>query len=276
MALELWYSPVTGLRRKGTTFPELHDVFIENITTKFIFEPLGCCEGSASTLFVNSQIKEKDFDVLGVREQNEIIGYVHKNTVDAGDGRLNVQQFQTGSIIADSTPISELPELLTKNGYVFVLTSNKISGIVTKADINKPIVRLYLFGIISLFELHLNYWINRHQRDEGWTSLISQSRLQKANELFENRQGKNIELTKLECLQLCDKRVILEKTEDFLTTFDYSRRFFERFLKDVEIIRNEIAHSQISIIDNVSWDTFVFTTKQIRKFLTKSEDLVVH
>ena len=44
--------------------------------------------------------------------------------------------------------------------FIYVLKGGSIEGIVTRADINKPIVRIYLFGLISLCELHLNYWIN--------------------------------------------------------------------------------------------------------------------
>jgi hypothetical protein len=61
--------------------------------------------------------------------------------------------------VSDSTPISKLLTILKVKGFVFVISEDNIRGIVTRADINKPVVRIYLFGNISLFELHLNYWI---------------------------------------------------------------------------------------------------------------------
>ena len=56
--------------------------------------------------------------------------------------------------------------------------------------------------------------------------------------------------------------------------FEYSKRRFERILKDVEKIRNELAHSQVSIIDNLEWRTFVDTIQEVKLFLELSETKV--
>ncbi|RLF30524.1 MAG: hypothetical protein DRM98_06605 [Thermoplasmata archaeon] len=60
----------------------------------------------------------------------------------------------------------------------------------------------------------------------------------------------NQDLSLLEYLQYCDKRDILKKSEGFLEKFDISKKQFYTFVKHVENIRNELAHSQRSIISN--------------------------
>jgi predicted transcriptional regulator len=271
MGLQLWYSPITGITRKGTTFSELQDIFIANITTKFIFEPIACCEIYDSAQEVKNLMNQRDFDILGVRRDDVVIGYIRKEDLENDSVEKYLLQFDTSNLISDSTPIAELLGLLSKQGFIFVLKNNKVEGIVAKADVNKPIVRIYLFGIISLFELHLNYWIVKYYGIEGWKNQFIKNRLETAERIFNERQGQNLELTLLECLQICDKREILKQTEGFCKTFGFSKSKFENLLKDVEKIRNEIAHSQSSIIANLEWKRFVSTIDEVKLFLTKSE-----
>ena len=275
MGFQLWISPNTGIRRKGTTFKELQNIFIDNITTRLIYEPIYCCRISDYAPDVKHTLIERDFDVIGVVNNDEsVFGYV----IGAELGENTIDQFlrkiELENIIADSTPILELLNVLSIKPYSFVIQKNNIVGIVTRADINKPIVRIYLFGIISLFELHLNFWITEHYQDELWQTKIKENRLKDAIAIFEKRKGKNDELTLLECTQLCDKREILNNTEIFRTVFNFSKNQFNRLLKDTEKIRNELAHSQNSIIANLEWERFVNTISTIETFLHQSENLV--
>lgn len=275
MGLALWYSSTTGIRRKGTTFSEIQDIFIDNITTKFIYEPLACCKDDDFANDVLDLMKIRDFDVLGVLKDGKTIGYLEKT--DLVDKNLieQIVPFSTDNIISDSTPMSDLLELLSKTGYVFILTKNEVTGIVTKADINKPIARIYLFGLISLFELHLNYWINKLYDIDNLDKLISHDRFQIALGLFEARKGQNLDLTILECLQFCDKKDILSNNREFLQKLCYSKTKFKGFLENAEKIRNELAHSQSSITANLTWESFILTINNIKQFLSKSEIEVV-
>lgn len=276
MGFELWYSKHTGIRRKGTTFSELQDIFINNITTKFIYESLACCRIYDNSFEVKRTLNACDFDVIGVIDNNDKkIGYIERAKIGDNEISSYLTTFSLNQIIAESTPISELFEILTDREFVFVLKKNEIDGIVTRADINKPIVRIYLFGIISLYEFHLNFWINKYHKNESWKKILKDERLNTADKLFQIRKGNNVQLTLLECLQFCDKRDILRNTERFIEKFEYqSKPKFKRLLKNIEKIRNELAHSQNSIISNLKWAVFVDSIKQIKYFLEKSENVI--
>jgi predicted transcriptional regulator len=275
MGYQLWISPQTGIRRKGTTFKELQTLFIDQITTKFIFEPIYSCNINDNGLIVKEQLEIKDFDIVGVLDDNKnIIGYAKKEELKDGLIIDSIRNFDLDLIITDSTPISYLPSLLIHTGFVFVTSINKIVGIVTIADLNKPVFRIYLFGIISLFEMHLNYWINNYYSDNSWSPTLTEQRLNKAKEFYKERVVKNLGLSLLECLQFCDKRDILKNTSEFNSVFNFSESEFEEFLKTVEKIRNELAHSQSSIISNLEWNTFTETISCIEKFLSESEQII--
>ena len=270
---KLWVSPVTGYRRKGTSFSALKNIFIDNVTAKSIFEPLDCYSPSAIAEDIKNTLKKKGFDVAGVKETEagEVIGYVVTDELKNGKLGKYVKAIKPGLLISDSTPISNIFGVLTSRNFVFILYGKSIVGIITKADINKPPVRIFLFGVISLFEMHLNWWINHFYSNKSWQDVISDSRIKDARAIYEERKGDNQDLSLLECLQFCDKRDILVKSDGFISKFHFSETLFDTFVTRVEKIRNELAHSQYSISSNIEWSVFVETIFHLENFLIGSD-----
>jgi hypothetical protein len=88
------------------------------------------------------------------------------------------------------------------------------------------------------------------------------------------RKGNNQDLSLLECLEFCDKRDILAKTKEFRDKFSVSRKSFDSFVKGMEKIRNELAHSQNSIISNIEWAEFINIVSNDETFLINSDNEV--
>jgi hypothetical protein len=278
MGYQLWVSPVTGYRRKGTRFTALKKIFIDNVTAKTIYEPLLCCPADSRAEHAKDALKTREFDVAGVKETEggEVIGYVITDELMAGEVKEYLKAIDPKLLISDSTPIPDIFTALTNRDFSFVLYGKHIIGIITKADVNKPPVRIYLFGMISLFEMHLNSWINHFYPGDSWENEISENRIKDARDIYEMRKGNNQDLSLLECLQFCDKRDLLAKSKDFRKDFDISRNKFDSFVKRVENIRNELAHSQNSIISNIEWPVFVETVSHLEDFLIRSDEKVEH
>lgn len=276
MGYELWYSEETKHSRRGTTFSEIQNIFINNITTDLIFESLACCKVNDNIDDVKNILAQRDFDTLGVIDSNNhTIGFILLSELENGEISDHTHSFPSDLLIKKNTPIDVLLELLVTNDFFYIINDNKqVEGIITKADINKPIVRIYLFGIISLFEMHLNYWINKKYPKESWFDMLPPERQEKAQEIYSLRKGKNTQLTLIESLQLCDKKIILFNTAPFLNQFDFSKTNFKSLLEKGEIIRNELAHSQNSIINNLTWENFVTTINSMKKFLDNSEKTI--
>jgi hypothetical protein len=275
MGYQLWLSPYTGLRRKGTTFKELEALFIDQITTKFIYEPLYSCHLHDESKHVKEELSHRDFDYSGVIDSDKrIIGFCIREELGEGPIEQFLRPFDLQVLISDSTALCKLFSVFNERPYAFVLAGNQVSGIVTVWDINKPVVRIYLFGIISLFELHLNYWIDALNPEGIWDKKIKPERLEDARKLLDLRKGNNNDLTLLECLQISDKKVILLNTPEFLDKFKFSRRKLEDVTSHIEVIRNEIAHSQNSIISNLAWAEFSEIVSAVEKFLKDSEEML--
>ncbi|MGR3177197.1 MAG: CBS domain-containing protein [Candidatus Anammoxibacter sp.] len=271
---QLGVSPVTGYRRKGTRFSSLKKIFIDDVTVESIFEPLHCYLANSIAEHAKKTLKSKGFDVAGVKktESGEVIGYVVTDELANGELRNYVKGIDLELLISDSTPIADIFTVLTNRDFAFVLYGKNITGIITKADINKPPVRIYLFGMISLFEMHLNSWINDFYPDNTWERKITDDKRRTcARDNFEKRKGNNQDLSFVECLQLCDKREILKESDDFIKKIDIPKKCFNTFAKRVEKIRNNLAHSQNSIIGDIKWDVFVETLSHLENFLKKSD-----
>ncbi|MGI3060635.1 CBS domain-containing protein [Vibrio alginolyticus] len=275
MGYQLWMSPITGYRRNGTRFSALKKIFIDSVTVRDIYEPLLCCRDNDPSGHVKETLMHRQFDTAGVIDENQkVIGYV--NTSDLKDGiieqyRLDITIEQ---IISDSTPLASLLNVLQESEFLYVNHGAKVVGIITKADLNKPPVRVYVFGMLSLFEMHLNSWIRYEYPNNSWQDKLSEQRLAKAEETYELRKRNNQDLSLIDCLQLADKRALLAKSEAFRERFDFSKKGFERFTRYVEQIRNEIAHSQDSIIASLPWGCFVEVLAEVDRFLTESDRLI--
>lgn len=276
MGYRLWVSPVTGYRRKGTRFSALRKIFVDNITAMNIYEPLLCCPADSRAEDASKALRVRDFDVAGVKETEggEVIGYVLTEELGAGLLKKYVRTITTDLVISDSTPIAGIFPILSERDFAFVLSGKHLSGIITKADINKPPVRIYLFGITSLFEMHLNVWVTHYYGEESWIDKVPKQRMDKAVEIYQLRKGKNQELSLMECLQLCDKRDLLAISSRFRSDFGFSRKGFDTLAKGVEKIRNELAHSQYSITAHIGWPALIGVLSTTEEFLMNSDEQV--
>lgn len=273
MGYQLWTSPITGYRRRGTRFDSVKQLFMENITAQCIYEPLLSCPLNSESNQAKEALVVRDFDVAGVKENEEgpVLGYVVTKDIGEGEFKNYVTPIGIDVVVSDSTPVANIVNILDGNEFAFVIAGNQITGIITKADINKPPVRIYIFGTISLLEMHLNLWISHYFPNDIWTNRIPEDRMAIANGVYNNRKGNNQELSLLECLQFCDKKELLSMSDGFLSVFDFSKNAFQKFLRRAEGIRNGLAHSQNSIISNLEWNQFYQTLSTAETFLLKSD-----
>ena len=83
----------------------------------------------------------------------------------------------------------------------------------SRADIQKPIVRMWLFGVITLIEIDIVDLIQSQFSEKDWQKLVSPQRLEKAIQLLTERQRRNQSCDLLNYLQLSDKAHILSQND---------------------------------------------------------------
>lgn len=277
MGYQLWTSPITGYRRKGTRLADLRSVVGAGIVTRTIFEPLQCCPSDAPANDIKRILDERGFDVAGVQtvRNGPVIGFVVRETLRSGSVKEHTNPMNAEHLISDVTPLRDLLAVLREKERVFVLVGSEVKGIVTRADLNKPPVRIYLFGLVSLLEMHMQFWVRRAYGEESWKEELKEDRLEAAEKIQAERRARNEQITLLDCLQFCDKRDLLLAKNDLRAKLGLtSKGKAQSVFKDAEDLRNRLAHSQEDLVQGSSWKAQIELIEKIEELVHCSDDTV--
>jgi hypothetical protein len=183
--------------------------------------------------------------------------------------------FTAEHLISDATAIPDLINVLNAKERAFVISGADVMGIVTRADLNKPLVRVFLFGLVSLLEMHMRFWIQKTYRNDSWRSLLSDGRREAASSLHERRRCQNEDISLLECLQFCDLGTLLSKSSDLKATLKLtSTRQTKELLQDAEELRNNLAHSQLDLVAGSTWPELTRVAAAIEDLINTSDRAV--
>jgi len=102
----------------------LKHIFEKNLDVQLLAEDLDYCYLDDNALEIKKKLKKYDYDVIGVKSNNKIIGYVTQADLQTGKIKNYIQTFTTNELISDSTPLIELIYILKDSPYVFVLAGS--------------------------------------------------------------------------------------------------------------------------------------------------------
>ena len=274
MGYQLWTSPITGHRRRGTRFVDVRDIIGASITVRAIYEKLQSVPSSAIATAIRQLMKDREFDVAGVKNSRDghLLGYVRQEALSDGIVGDHLLPLPSDALVSEAAPLSELLKALGPTERLFVVVGREVSGIVTRTDLNKPPVRVYLFALISLLELHLNYWIDRTYPDSTWQKCVEATRLSAAKALLAQRAARNPAATLLSCLQLADKRDLLLDNGDVRARLDLgSKAQAKKFFGRAEALRNDLAHSESVLAEGLGWDRILQLVDAIERAVHGSD-----
>ena len=182
-------------------------------------------------------------------------------------------RFRESEVLAESEPLSAGIQALRDRNELFITVLGQVGGIVTKGDLQKAPVRLWLFGLISLVEMQMLRLISKRFPDGSWASLSAPARLEAAKRIFAERQRRNQEADVLDfsdCLQICDKATLMLKDSELSALAKFpSREAGRRFFSQLESLRNDLAHS--NDILKGRWPALAELAVQCEHLLTRLE-----
>lgn len=258
-------APISGFRT----------LFEDNITVKAICEDLYCVEWLDSAQKICLALADKEFDVAGVRKSNDgrVCGYIRRQDLTEGICGTHALKFDETILMSDSTPLIEALYLLSDQPYWFVLSDTNIKSIVTRADLQKPPIRILIFGIITLLEMNLTDLIRKLYGKTGWVRILSKSRRAAAAELLARRQRRQEEIDLLECTQFCDKRDLIKYSREACHVLAISSKTeVEKTMKLIEVIRDQVAHGQDLLSGSGStWGDIISALKSAEYFIKRCE-----
>ena len=277
MGHELWTSPITGYRRKGTRLSELRSVLGAKIGARAILEPVQCCPAGALATEMRELLGWRGFDVAGVMNDpiGPVIGFVIAKELSEGTVENHKKPLSVEHLISDATPIADLLRVLRAKERAFVLVGPEVKGIVTLADLNKPPIRVYLFGLVSLLEMHLRFWIRDGYPDGSWKEHLKEKRIENANKLHAERQKLNQQIDLLDCLQVCDLSDLLLSNEKLWKRLGIeSKGKGDELLRESEKLRDRLAHSQQDLVEGTTWRELIDLVEKMEALVHRSDDEV--
>lgn len=254
---------------------ELISIFKYDVTVKSIYEKIYTVYYHNDAHEVKNEMIKRNYDVTGIAEDisKPICGYIIKDELNEGKCIDYKRDFKIDDVISDSTSLIKVIELLKDKKFLFVIEENEVKYIVTKADLNKQTIRILSFGLINLFENFLEILIEETYPNDLWLDFLKTNRRENLINLYNNQRKNNIELSKIDCAQLCDKRDIILKNYDlFKTIFQIgSKRLLEDKLDNIEKLRNAIAHAH-EVNKYFSMDEYLEIILDLKDFNNKIEN----
>jgi hypothetical protein len=246
-------------------------LFTEGFTVMDIAEPLLSFDVDRSALEVRQIIGQDHVEVVGVRDKGTVSGYTLRDELASGTCRDHLHNFDEGSVLPCSASYRDVISALDRSKYCFVRMLGQVIAYVTKADIQKPSVRMWLFGMITIAEMHMAREIELLFPHETWREAISPGRLNKAEALQAERERVNQEVRLLDCLHFVDKVRILMKDSAVRDDLGFgSKREAEKAVKAFESLRNNLAHAHDIV--TYDWDAIVYVAGRLDRIMSRIHD----
>src|SRR5262245_24064403 len=129
-------------------------VFLQAFTARDVAEPLASFDAGVAAADVHTFMKSRGYDVVGVREQGDVVGYVDGDSLTDGACGQNRRPLDTAAVLNDTVPLLTVLMELNQAPFLFITAFGKVGGIITHSDLQKPPVRMWLFGIVTMIEMH--------------------------------------------------------------------------------------------------------------------------
>ena len=251
----------------------LRELFDRSVTVRHIAEPIISFDAPSRAADIRAFMDAHDYDAVGVRQDGLIAGYVQRADLSGGTLADHQRAFDPALLLHEATPLSRALEALVASPRAFVVLMGQVGGIVTKGDLQKAPVRMWLFALLSLLEMQFLRVIRGMYPDDSWATLVPADRLDKARALLAERRLRNEATDMADCLQFSDKRAILAKTGRVRDALGFtSKRMADATLLELGRLRDELAHAQDIVAGR--WPALATLAREAEVLLARCEEIV--
>ena len=182
--------------------------------------------------------------VFGVRRKGTVTDYLAREDVSPG-AAARIRRIDPQQVLSLESSLTDVIHVLTDYTFCFVSIDGSVIGVIRRDDIEKPVVRMWLFGIIILIEIFMVQIIRSRWPGDSWTSEVSERRLEKARELQAERKRRGLEADLVDCLQFSDKQQLFFREPKFVRGSGFATAAAAKTAAtDLETLRNNLAHGQ--------------------------------
>jgi hypothetical protein len=240
----------------------LRRLFLEGFRALDVAEPLVSFDAERQSSAVRAAMLARGFDLAGVMVDGIVAGYVSLSDLESGRCGDHLRAFGPDDVVTDDASLRDVVLSLGVNDRCFVTVLDHAAAIVTLDDLEKPPMRMFLFGMVTILEMLIARLVESAFPGDTWTAHVAPGRLAKAREIMMERQRRGHACRLIDCLQFSDKGQVALRIGEVRQRLasDMSGKEAKRALKELEHLRNNLAHGQ-EIIPS-SWGRIVrFSTR---------------
>jgi hypothetical protein len=215
------------------------------MTTK---ESLKCLKDTDPQEKMKETIDSTLFNVMPIISDNKITKYFDKKLKEKRridfDDTINIE-----------SEIFTLLEMLTKKNVLFVTDKSEVCGMITRSDLNKKAISLYLYSLMVDLEREMSILVkNKLNHEEILEFMKKQNDSESSKDgysRYKNDQEKNLDADIVEYLYFTDLINIIKKNGIYKSIGIESASKFEEF-NSLNEIRKSIMHPVKSLISNTT------------------------
>lgn len=146
----------------GFASPAFRRMFTELFTARGIAERLLSFDADNPCKDACKIMEKHKQNVASVRISGRVQGYIREIDIGEGDCADAIRHFTVDQVVDGATTLADVIHVLTRHNHCFVSLLGEVVGVIGRDDINKPMVRMRLFGVITMIEMGLVQLIEEH------------------------------------------------------------------------------------------------------------------
>jgi hypothetical protein len=223
----------------------LSHTFAQSFTASDLAELLLSLDETQPASLAREVMRERGVSVLGVRRAGAIVGWISADDPTTGTLVRHTRPFHPHELRAADAGLDLVLGAFTEAQQIFIQWLGAVAGVITRRDLQKPPLRMWLFGAITILDTNLTDAVEEIFPGDSWLDRISEGRAEKARTLRTYREQSGSVCRLVDCLQIKDKTDILVQNEASLAALGVaSRREAKQLTSDMEKLRNHLAHAQ--------------------------------
>ena len=155
LALAEFSEETAEIHSLGTNNPHLFRLFTEAFCAQDISEPVRSFDALRPSAEILALMELHDIEVVCLRRLGAICGYVKRADLQGKLCGDHMRPFRSGQTISADSSLIDVIHILTLQRYGFITMLGEVAGYFSRNDINKPVVRMWLFGIITFIEMEI-------------------------------------------------------------------------------------------------------------------------
>jgi hypothetical protein len=246
----------------------MREVFEESVSVRFLASALASYDAERTATKIQTWMERKDFDHIGVRRDGIVVGYARRHALTRGCLGDHLVEFSEVDIVPGQMPMLRALEAVRDQRRVFVTTLGEVNGIVTTGDVTKPPVRLWLFGLVMIFEMQVSRLIRARYQDDSWTEILHPSQVKKARDAHAKKSQMGAETELVDSLTLGLKQQILTSSPDLMAILELDSLRGTELIGRARELRNALAH-----VNDIStqWPGFLQLARDLELVIQRAE-----